>query len=321
MLWNKDRITIIAEVGTNHEGSLDIALDLIKSSAKSGADIVKFQGFIADELISKADPNYFRLKDLEIKEKWYPILIEECKSNNVHFLSTATSFKSLDWMEKYNVIGYKVASSNISHAQIIEKLIEYRKPVILSTGMATFKEISEIHKKLKDNKIEHAFLHCVSKYPAKPEEMNLGNIEYLRNNLDCEIGFSDHSLGDNISIAGVSLGAKIIEKHVTANKNGKGMDNDVSLLPEEFQRFCSSLRETENALKVHFEIDHSKFIKYRRSLHFAENMIKGSIIQAKNISTIRPETGIKPEFLNQILGKRLIKNAKQGDPVLWDVIE
>jgi sialic acid synthase SpsE len=321
MLWNKDRTTIIAEIGTNHEGSLDIALDLIKSSAKSGADIVKFQSFIADELISKTDQNYFRLKSLEIKEKWYPILIEECQANNVHFLSTATSFESLDWMEKYNVLGYKVASANISHTQIIDKLIEYRKPIILSTGMATFDEISQIHKKLQDNRIEHAFLHCVSKYPAKPKEMNLGNIEYLKSNLECEIGFSDHSLGDNMSIAAVSLGAKIIEKHVTADKNGKGMDNDVSLIPEEFKRFCSSIRETENALKVHFEMELSKFKNYRRSLHFANNMSKGSIIQAKNIITIRPETGIKPEYLNQVLGKKLIKNAKQGDPILWDLVE
>lgn len=321
MLWNKDRTTIIAEIGTNHEGSLDIALDLIKSSAKSGADIVKFQSFIADELISKTDQNYFRLKSLEIKEKWYPILIEECQANNVHFLSTATSFESLDWMEKYNVLGYKVASANLSHTQIIDKLIEYRKPIILSTGMATLDEISQIHKKLKYNRIEHAFLHCVSKYPAKPQEMNLGNIEYLKSNLECEIGFSDHSLGDNMSIAAVSLGAKIIEKHVTADKNGKGMDNDVSLIPEEFKRFCSSIRETENALKVHFEMDLSKFKNYRRSLHFANNMIKGSIIQAKNIVTIRPETGIKTEYLNQVLGKKLIKNAKQGDPIMWDLIE
>ena len=321
MLWNKDRTTIIAEIGTNHEGSLDIALDLIKSSAKSGADIVKFQSFIADELISKTDQNYFRLKSLEIKEKWYPILIEECQANNVHFLSTATSFESLDWMEKYNVLGYKVASANISHTQIIDKLIEYRKPIILSTGMATFDEISQIHKKLQDNRIEHVFLHCVSKYPAKSKEMNLGNIEYLKSNLECEIGFSDHSLGDNMSIAAVSLGAKIIEKHVTADKNGKGMDNDVSLIPEEFKRFCSSIRETENALKVHFEMELSKFKNYRRSLHFANNMSKGSIIQAKNIITIRPETGIKPEYLNQVLGKKLIKNAKQGDPILWDLVE
>ena len=321
MLWNKDRTTIIAEIGTNHEGSLDIALDLIKSSAKCGADIVKFQSFIADELISKTDQNYFRLKSLEIKEKWYPILIEECQANNVHFLSTATSFESLDWMEKYNVLGYKVASANISHTQIIDKLIEYRKPIILSTGMATFDEISQIHKKLQDNRIEHVFLHCVSKYPAKSKEMNLGNIEYLKSNLECEIGFSDHSLGDNMSIAAVSLGAKIIEKHVTADKNGKGMDNDVSLIPEEFKRFCSSIRETENALKVHFEMELSKFKNYRRSLHFANNMSKGSIIQAKNIITIRPETGIKPEYLNQVLGKKLIKNAKQGDPILWDLVE
>ena len=318
---NSNKILIIAEIGINHNGDIELAKKMISSAKECGADIVKFQSFIADELISKTDQNYFRLKSLEIKEKWYPILIEECQANNVHFLSTATSFESLDWMEKYNVLGYKVASANISHTQIIDKLIEYRKPIILSTGMATFDEISQIHKKLQDNRIEHVFLHCVSKYPAKSKEMNLGNIEYLKSNLECEIGFSDHSLGDNMSIAAVSLGAKIIEKHVTADKNGKGMDNDVSLIPEEFKRFCSSIRETENALKVHFEMELSKFKNYRRSLHFANNMSKGSIIQAKNIITIRPETGIKPEYLNQVLGKKLIKNAKQGDPILWDLVE
>ncbi len=321
MLWNKNKVTIIAEIGTNHEGDLDLAIDLIRSTADAGADIVKFQSFIADELISKFDKNYERIKSLELKKEWYPILIEECKAKDVKFLSTATSFTTLKWMEEYNVEGYKVASSNISYTQIIDKLIVLKKPIILSTGMAGLDEINGLHMKLKENGVEHVFLHCVSKYPVEPHEMNLANIQYLLDNLDCEIGFSDHSLGDTMGVAAVSLGAKIIEKHVTADKNGKGMDNAVSLLPDEFRSYCSSIRETEKALKVNFDQNNSINSTYRRSLHFSQNLTKGSIINMSDVCTIRPEDGIKPSYLNEVIGKKVKDSVTKGTAIKWDLIE
>jgi len=321
MLWSKNQVTIIAEIGSNHEGDLDLAIELIRSCAEAGADIVKFQSFLADELILKSDANYERIKSLELRESWYPVLIEACKANNVKFLSTATSFTTLSWMDECNVEGYKVASSNISYTQIIDKLIKLNKPIILSTGMGTMNEIISIHKKLKANNIEHAFLHCVSLYPAQPNEMNLGNIKYLMSNLECEIGFSDHSLGDNMGIAAVAIGARIIEKHVTADKNGRGMDNEVSLLPDEFKKYCFSIRETEKALKVHFNEDNSKFLMYRRSLHFANNLTKGSTIKSSDISTVRPESGIKPSSINEIIGRKVLNDVKKGSAIVWDLIE
>ncbi len=321
MLWNENSVTIIAEIGSNHEGDLDLAIDLIRSTADAGADIVKFQSFIADELIPKSDQNYERIKNLELRKEWYPILIEECKLKGVKFLSTATSFTTLKWMDEYNVEGYKVASSNISYTQIIDKLITLKKPIILSTGMASLNEINNLHKKLKKSGLEHAFLHCVSKYPVEPYEMNLGNIQYLLDNLDCEIGFSDHSLGDNMSVAAVSLGARIIEKHVTADKNGRGMDNAVSLLPDEFKSYCSSIRETEKALKVNFDQNNSIISTYRRSLHFSKNLAKGSIVKISDICTIRPEDGIKPVYLNDVIGKKLKDNVTKGAAIKWDLIE
>jgi sialic acid synthase SpsE len=151
--------------------------------------------------------------------------------------------------------------------------------------------------------------------------MNLGNIQYLLDNLDCEIGFSDHSLGDNMSVAAVSLGARIIEKHVTADKNGRGMDNAVSLLPDEFKSYCSSIRETEKALKVNFDQNNSIISTYRRSLHFSKNLAKGSIVKISDICTIRPEDGIKPVYLNDVIGKKLKDNVTKGAAIKWDLIE
>lgn len=317
----RHKVMIIAEVGTNHNGDLDTALRYIDVAAACGADVVKFQSHVTEELVGPENPNFERLKAVEIPYDWYPKLIQRCKDNGVYFLSTATSFKTIGWLEEFGVEMYKVASGNITHRPIIDKLIEINKPVILSLGVIALEEIYELAAYFDSRGFDkYALLHCVAKYPTPAADLKLKNISVLRDTLECPIGFSDHSWGSHMAPVAVALGATIIEKHISLDKQGRGMDHEVAILPDEFAEMCKAIREAESALYADFTVDRELLYTLRRSLHFRHDLPEGAVITMDDLKITRPENGLAPKELSKVLGKRLSRNVAANDPVLNDLL-
>jgi sialic acid synthase SpsE len=320
MLNENDRVLVIAEIGTNHDGSLSKALDLIDIAVDSGADIAKFQSFLADEMVAKSDANYPMLKRLEMPQDWYPILIKHCSDRGIRFLSTATNFLTLGWMEDLDVWGYKVASCNVSHTPLIDKLIDLGRPVIISTGLATLEEIIELSQKFDESSVDAAFLHCVSEYPCPPERMNIKNITVLSNAIKQPVGLSDHSKGYNLASAAIALGATVLEKHLTNNRDGYSPDHQVSLLPGEFSAMVAAVREIEQSLTSGFCPNPEAVRSMRRSLHFGASLPRGHIIAESDIKVVRPEGGLPPADLYSIIGCTLVEPVTEGQPLTLDLI-
>lgn len=321
LLASMNEILIIAEVASNHNGDLDTALRLIDIAAECGADVVKFQSFIAKDIILPSDPMFDRLQQLEMPQEWYPVLMDRCAQKGVRFLSTATSFTTINWMEEFGVWGYKVASCNISFRPLIDRLVEIGKPVIFSTGLARIEEVKALADHLvKEGFRDFAFLHCVSKYPALPENLRLKNITLLRELLPCPIGFSDHSAGTHMAVAAVALGAKIVEKHISLDKQGIGMDHDVAILPDEFAVICRAVRDAEKALTTDVIPDLDGMFTMRRSLHFACELSAGEIITAEAVKITRPEDGLLPENIETILGCTVREPVKRDQPITKEVL-
>lgn len=322
VMSNQERVTIIAEVGSNHDGNLESALAHIDAAAEAGADIVKFQGFLADEMVAKDDPNYGMLKQLEVPRDWYPKLMDRCRDCGVRFLSTATNHKTLDWMEEFGVWGYKLASCNITYWPLIERLVEIGKPIIFSTGLARLNEIDELANALTSRAFsDFAVLHCVSMYPTPPDALCLRNIAVLADRLPCPIGFSDHSVGIEAAIGAVAIGARIVEKHFTLTGEGFSPDHAVSSVPSEFAALCAAVRRMENSLGVGFEPDAGSLRDMRRSLHFSRDLKAGSLLSDEDIKVTRPEDGLSPKILQQIIGRRLVRDVQGDAAVQVEMIE
>jgi len=312
-------VLVTAEIGSNHDGDLGKALELVDIAAECGADIAKFQGFLADEMVAPNDPNYQMLKRLEMPRDWYPQLMERCTARGIDFLSTATNFTTLDWMEEFGAWGYKVASCNITYITLLDRLIEIGKPMIVSTGMASYDEIVWTANYLRDAGLEDVvFLHCISKYPTPGAEMRLRNIAVLREVLPYPVGLSDHSKGVHMPAAAVALGAQMIEKHLTDNPDGYSPDHGVSITPPEFRQMVDAVRETKAALVADFTPDQETIFAMRRSLHFRRDIAAGETISAEDIAVTRPEDGLLPRHLPELIGKRLLRPAAKDEAVAWE---
>ncbi len=313
---------IIAEIGTNHEGSLDLACEMIEKFAKAGADIIKFQAFVVEDMVPKDAPYYERMRRLEVKQEWYPVLVEECRKNGVEFLSTATSFKSLEWMEAAGASMYKVASGNATHRPILDRLIEIGKPVILSLGLLEFDEIFELVEYFQQNGFgQLSLLHCHVEYPTPIEKANLENIAILKQLFkDLEIGYSDHTLSVLTPSVAVTLGAQIIEKHVYLKRGELGMDYDAAISLEEFARMVEMIRQTESMLKADFRIDQKSKHEYRRSFHAKRDIEAGETLSWDNLKISRPEDGIEPKFYKEVFGKKASGKIEANRALQWSDI-
>jgi N,N'-diacetyllegionaminate synthase len=313
---------IIAEVGSNHEGDLELACEIIEKFADAGADVIKFQGFIVEDMIPPTASYYDRMKKLEIKKEWYPILIKECQKNNVKFLSTATSFKSLEWMEKAGATMYKVASGNATHLPIIDKLIEINKPIIISVGLLSLEEIIDLVEYFKMNNFnKFSLLHCHVEYPTPIKKANLKNITILKEIFPyIKIGYSDHTLSTLTPSIATALGAEIIEKHIYLRKGKLGMDYDVAIGLEEFREMVNMIKDTKKMIKSDFRLGDLKF-EYRRSFHTKEDIKKGEILSWKNLKISRPEDGILPKHYKQILGKKAKIDIQKEKALQWEMIQ
>ncbi len=329
---------IIAEAGVNHNGSLEQALKLVRIAAEAKADIVKFQTFKASLLTTtstptadyqkenlgksnqSADTQYEMLKKLELSYDDHHVLIQECKKLGIGFLSTAFDFESLDFLQSLNLKLWKIPSGEITNLPYLEKIGQTKAPVIVSTGMCEFSEVQQAVNVLIKNgtpKDSLTVLHCTTDYPAKMEDVNLLAMLTLGKDLGLAYGYSDHTLGIAIPIAAVSLGATVIEKHFTLDRNLPGPDHAASLEPNELKHMIRSIREIEKALGSSTKSPSTSELKNRaiarKSIVAATSIKAGEIFSKENITTRRPGTGISPMKWYEVLGTQAKKNYVAGD--------
>jgi len=324
------RITIIAEIGVNHNGSLRLAKRMIKEAKKCGADVVKFQTFFADEFVktntrkvhyqllqtSKKENHYQMIKRLELKKSEFKKIKKYCDKQKIEFLSTPYDIKSVKLLEELKVKRYKVASADLVDMALHKKIASTKKPVILSVGMATAEEIKHTVKFYKKNKISKlTLLHCVSNYPCSLKSLNLKTIQQLKEMFNLPIGFSDHSEGNLAAILATGLGAKIIEKHFTINKNLKGPDHQASANPKQFSSFVKAIRKAELILgkkKKKCQPEEMEMRKIsRKSITLNRSMKTNEKIREKDIIMKRPGTGLNGQKEHLVIGKRLKKNLSK----------
>ena len=331
---------IIAELSANHMNDFNIAAETIKSMAEAGADAVKFQTFTPDTITIDCDNEYFQIKqgtvwdgqvlhelyeDAYMPWEWQPKLKKIAEDLGLIAFSSPFDKTSVDFLEDMDVPIYKIASFEITDIPLIEYVASKGKPIIISTGIASFKDIElAVQTCLDAGNNQVALLKCTSSYPAPLDEINLNTITDMIEKFDCIIGLSDHTLGGEVSTAAVALGANIIEKHFILDRDMGGPDSEFSMEPHEFKQMVDSIRNVEKALgKVNYDLsDKMKANReFSRSLFVVEDIEKGNIITKDNVRSIRPGFGLHPKYLNEILGKKVNQNLNKGTPFDLSFIE
>jgi len=338
LLVKDNRCLIVAEISANHGQNFNRAVALIKKAKECGVDAVKFQCYTPDTLTIDVNNKYFRIKHskwrgqtlYELYKKaytpweWFKKLKKIADDLGVIFFATAFDKTSVDFLEELDVPFHKIASFELVDLPLIEYAAKTKKPLILSTGMATICEIKEaVDAAKKARAKEVILLKCVSSYPAKPEEMNLQTIPDLRKRFKVPVGLSDHTLGVGVSIAAVSLGAQIIEKHFTLSRKAITADSFFSIEPHELKDLVKNIKVVEKALgQVHRGLtkEETKNKVFRRSLFIVEDIKVGEKCTEKNVRSIRPGYGLYPKHLKVVLGKKVNKDIKKGMPLNWDSV-
>ena len=321
-----NKVIIIAEAGVNHNGDFENAKKLILAAANAGADYVKFQTFKADKLVSidaqKAeyqkvnltggeDTQYEMLKKLEMSEDWHYELIKYAEDCGIKFLSTGFDESSIDFLVSLNIDLLKVPSGEITNKPYLEHIAKKNKPIIISTGMSTIGEIGEAIDILIENKItkeDITILHCNTEYPTPMNDVNLLAMNYIKKQFGVRVGYSDHTMGIEVPIAAVALGARVIEKHFTLDKAMDGPDHKASLEPAELQAMVKAIRNIELAIsgsgeKEVSESEMKNIIVARKSIHLNNAMKAGQRIQKKDLVMKRPGDGISPMKIDSVIGK------------------
>ena len=339
-LFSQDNsVFIIAEMSANHGQDFDRAVEIIKAAHNAGADAIKLQTYTPDTITLDSDNEYFRIKgtiwdgrtlhdlygEAYTPWEWQPRLKEIADNLGITFFSTPFDFTAVNFLEEMNVPCHKIASFEMVDLPLIRKVASTGKPVIMSTGMATEEEIDEAVTAFKGaGGTELALLKCTSAYPAPPEEMNLRTIPYLAQRFGVVAGLSDHTMGIEMPIAAVAVGARIIEKHFCLDRITDGPDTSFSLEPDEFKAMVDGVRKTEKALgAIKFELTNKQkeSAVFRRSLFIVEDMAPGEEFSPTTIRSIRPSHGMHTRHYEEVLGKRATRALKKGEPLDWNMIE
>ncbi|MCV3426328.1 N-acetylneuraminate synthase [Campylobacter lari] len=320
---------IIAEAGVNHNGDMNLAKKLIEVASEAGADYVKFQTFKTELCISKnaqkaeyqlkttshEESQFDMIKKLELSKQDHEVLIEHCKKCNIKFLSTAFDLESIDLLVELGIEIFKIPSGEITNLPYLKKIAKLNKNIILSTGMTSLGEIEMALDVLIDNGTQRnkiTILHCNSEYPTPFKDVNLKAMQTIKEAFKLPVGYSDHTLGVTIPIAAVAMGACVIEKHFTLDKNMQGPDHLASLNPDELKTMVQSIRELEQALgngiKKPSESETKNINIGRKSLVAASPIKKGDFFTEKNLGVKRPGNGISPMEWDNIIGKVAEKN-------------
>lgn len=330
---------IIAEAGSNHNGSLQTAKKLIDAAVDAGADAVKFQTFRAEDMyvrdtgetehIGNEESIYDIMESMEMPYDWIPELHNYCKESGITFLSTPFDERSADKLAEF-VPAYKIASFTLSHHPFLRHVADTNKPVLLSTGAHELDEVRESVAVLRDAGVDDlALLHCVSSYPTPIESANVRAIQTLQDEFDAVTGFSDHTT-DPVTApsAAVSLGGRVIEKHFTLDKSMEGPDHSFALEPDELDEMVTSIRKTEKALGDGtlgiLEPERELYNIARRRIHAACDIPKGTEITEQHVEILRSgkrKQGLKPKYYQDILGRETTEKIREGDGVTWDELE
>jgi len=327
---------VVAEMSGNHNGKISRALKIIHSAKKAGANAVKLQTYTADSITLKSnrkdfiisrDSPWFKKKNLwnlykfaHTPIEWHKRLFQEAKKIKLEIFSSPFDESAVDFLEKLNCPAYKIASAEINHIPLLEKVAKTKKPVILSTGLSTYKDIKLAIKTIRsfgNNKI--IVLKCTTAYPSELKEQNLLTIPDMKKKFKVLAGFSDHTKGKIASISTVALGANIIEKHFNLDDKTKTVDSFFSVGEKFFGDMVQDIRDIEKSLgKVSYEISKKskKSLKAKRSIYVTKDILKGNKIDKKNIKIIRPGYGLPPIYFKKILGRRVNNNLKRGDRML-----
>tara|TARA_B110000285_G_scaffold131740_1_gene147854 strand:+ start:5859 stop:6881 length:1023 start_codon:yes stop_codon:yes gene_type:complete len=339
----KNKVIIIAEAGVNHNGDLDKALQLIDAAAFSGVDYVKFQTFKAKNLVQKSakkaeyqtantkdgDSQYEMLRKLEIPKEWYKILIERSKEKKIKFLSTGFDEESIDFLDNIGCDFYKIPSGEITNKPYLEHIASKGKPIIISTGMSDLLDIQNAINVFTQNGTQLSditVLHCNTMYPTPMEDVNLKAMQTIADTFKVNIGYSDHTLGIEVAVAAVALGATVIEKHFTLDRNLPGPDHLASLIPEELTAMTSSIRNIEMAIsgtgkKEPTNSEKINLSAARKSIHLKSDIAKGETINKSDLVMLRPGDGISPMDIESVINKKAINNLSQWSQVKLSDIE
>lgn len=331
---------IIAEMSGNHNKSIENAIKIIDLAADSGAHAIKLQTYTADSITINESHGEFvitddkslwngrKLYDLyseaQTPYEWHEALFRRAKEKGIMCFSTPFDEDGVDFLEKFNPPIYKIASFENNHLPLLAKIAKTGKPVIMSTGISTLKDIELSVKTLRENGCKDlVLLKCTSTYPATPESSNISTIPNMSLAFNCHVGLSDHTLGIGTSVAAVALGARVIEKHFTINRADGGVDSMFSMEPNEFKILVD---ETERAFqsigKVTYGIskDEEKSLKFKRSIYIVKSMKKGETFTKDNLKIIRPGYGLHPENFELFLGKQINKDANSGTALSFNLI-
>lgn len=340
-IGNNHPCFIIAEAGVNHNGSLKMALELVQKAYEAGVDCVKFQTFKAESVATNSAPKadyqlkvtstsesqLEMLKKLELPQKDYPAIIALCKKLGIQFMSTPYNYEDADFLNQLGVDAFKIASGQIVELPFLDYVARFKKPMIISSGMATLAEVFEgvdtIRKAGNDQII---LLQCTTNYPSKIEDSNIRAMISMQRSLDINIGYSDHVPNNYACYAAVSLGAQVIEKHFTLDKTLPGPDHSSSLNPIEFKVLVQGIRNTEKALgnviKTPSAAEIANTEGMRRSIVNLIPLSKGTVLQKEHLGFKRPATGMAPKKLDAILGKTLSIDLEQDtiikeEHIIW----
>ena len=333
-------VFIIAEAGINHNGNMDIAKRLVDVAVHSGADAIKFQTFRTESLLTKDAPKaeyqrkntgsgesqFEMLKAVELSEEQHLEILKYCQKRKVVFISTPFDEHSADLLEQMDVPLFKVPSGEITNLPFLEHIARKGRPMIISTGMSFLEEVKAAVRSSKSAGCSDiALLHCVSNYPTEIEDVNLKAMRTMEEDFRLPVGFSDHTTGNEAALAAVALGAQIIEKHFTLDKNLPGPDHKASLAPGDLTCFVESIRNVEAALgdgvkrPVASELSTRKMA--RKSLVFRSAFPAGTVLTEEHTTAKRPNNGLSPGCLVNVLGRRLLCNVDVDQPVSLDILE
>ena len=331
---------IIAEMSGNHNQSLDRALAILEAASQAGAHALKLQTYTPDTLTLNISDGEFFIKDkgnlwagkslYELYREaytpweWHEPIMKQARQLGIICFSSPFDETAVDFLEDLNIPAYKIASQEIIHLPLIKKVASTGKPMIISTGMASVTEIREAIQTVREAGCkEFMLLKCTSTYPANPENSNVLTIPHMRELFECEVGFSDHTMGIGAAIAAICHGATVIEKHFTLSRKDGGVDSIFSLEPDEMKLLVTETERAWHSLgKVTYgptKMEEGSLV-FRRSIYIAEDINKGDVLTKKNLSIIRPGLGLAPKYYKTLLGRKVNKNLEKGTAVNWDLL-
>lgn len=333
-------VFLIAEAGVNHNGDLDTALRMIETARRAGVDAIKFQTFKTESLVTRSadkadyqkeatgagESQYDMLKKLELSFDDFRTIMKKCREAGIMFLSTAFDKESADFLDESGMEAFKIPSGDATNVPFLRHIAQKGKPMIVSTGMCSLAEVNVAVQCIKEaGNRQLVLLHCVSAYPAAPASVNLSAMRTLETAFHVPAGYSDHTVGIEISVASAALGATVIEKHFTLDKHQSGPDHASSIEPDELERLVVSVRNVEQAIgdghKRAASCELSTARAARKSLVAIRDLRKGDVLADNMIVVKRPGTGLSPAMLEHVTGLRLAVDVSRDTPLTADMFE